>query len=83
MVSDLFWILAIVGFIAQILCCIYGRNPVHRLAPMLVMGGIMALTVVGCSIKLLSVILAVAEGLILAVMALGYLLCRLVFTTKK
>lgn len=83
MVSNLFWTMAIVGFIAQILCYIYGKNKIIQLAPMLIMGGIMVLTVLGCSIKLLSVLLVVIEGGILGVTALGYLLCKLVFFAKK
>ena len=88
MFHNLFWILAVAGFVAQLLCCVYGKNRLIQLLPM----GIMALAVVGTLILGTTVgglgffaAFAVAwnELKILIFMTAGYGLYRLVAFTKK
>lgn len=83
MFSNAFWILAVIGFIAQILCCIYGKNKFIQMLPMLIVGAVIVLTVILGSMGILSMILLVTEILLLAVVAGAYALCKLVFFAKK
>ena len=88
MFSNLFWVLAVAGFVAQLLCCVYGRNRMIQLLPMGLMGLIMAATLLlGSTVGGLGFFAAFAlawnEGKILLFMALGYGLYRLVLFTKK
>lgn len=83
MLYNLFWVLAVIGFLAQIVCYIYGKNRLARLAPMLIVGVIMVCTAVLGSMGFVSRALLVVELMLLAVTALGYALCRLVLFTKK
>lgn len=83
MFSNLFWIFAIVGFVAQIICYVYGKNLIIRILPMLAVGVVIACTVVFGSMGLISVALIVVELMLLAVIALAYILCKLVFFAKK
>lgn len=83
MFSNLFWVFAIVGFIAQILCYVYGNNPVVRILPMLALGAVIVCTAVFGSMGLISVALIVVELMLLAVIVLAYILCKLVFFAKK
>lgn len=88
MYSVIFWLIAAVGFVVQILCCVYGRNRLVRLLPMLAVGAIMVGTVVFGKI-FGGLGLFAAFGLVwnelkvLAVMALGYILYALVSFAKK
>ena len=83
MFSNLFWIPAIVGFIAQSLCCIYGKNKLIRLLPMIIVGALIVCTAVFISGGWVSRILLVVELMLLAVVALAYALCKLVLFAKK
>ena len=83
MFSNLFWVFAVAGFVAQILCCIFGKNRLTRLLPMVIVGLIMVCTVVFGSMGIVSMILLGVEFLLLAVLALAYGLCKLVLFTKK
>lgn len=88
MFYNLFWILAVAGFVAQLLCCVYGKNRLLRLLPMGIMGLIIAVTLVlGITVNrvglFVGLVLAWQELKILAFMALGYGLYRLVCYTKK
>ena len=88
MFSTLFWILAVPGFVAQILCCVYGKNRIIQLLPMGIMGLIVVGTLVlGSTVGGLGFFaafgLAWNELKILGLMAAGYGLYRLVLFTKK
>lgn len=88
MYSVLFWFLAVGGFVAQILCCVYGRNKLIRLLPMAVMLVVMVGTVaLGVGIGGMAWFAAFAlvwnELKVLAVLALAYGLCALVKFAKK
>ena len=87
MFSDLFWILAVAGFVVQLLCCVYVGNRWLKLAPMAIMGLIAAGTLIlGSTIGGLGFFAAFAlawnELKILALMAMGYGLYRMVAFTK-
>lgn len=88
MFSNLFWVLAVTGFVGQLLCCVYGKNRLIRLFPMLAVAGVMVLTLIlGSTVGGLGFFAAFAlawnEGKILAFMAVGYGLYSLVMFTKK
>lgn len=88
MFSDLFWLLALLGFGIQIFCCIYAKNKLMRFLPMLVMGLIMAGTVIfGGAFGGLGLFAAFAlvwnELKIAGMMLLGYGLYALVIFAKK
>lgn len=88
MFSNLFWILAAAGFVAQILCCVYGKKRIIQLLPIAIMGLIIAGTLVlGSTVGGLGFFavfaLAWNEVKILLLMAAGYGLYKLVLFTKK
>ena len=88
MFSNLFWILAVAGFVGQLLCCVYGKTKWVRLLPLTLMAAVMLGTVVlGCTVGdfglIAALVLAWNEAKILAFMAVGYGLYRLVLFTKK
>lgn len=88
MFSTLFWLFAVIGFVAQILCCVLGNNRFVRLLPMGVIVLIMAATLllgifVGSFGFLAALVLLWQEVKVLAVTALGYGLWALVNYAKK
>ncbi len=41
------WVLAVAGFVAQLLACIYGKSTMGRLLPVLFVVGLTVLTLIG------------------------------------
>ena len=88
MFSTFFWFFSVIGFVAQILCCVQGKNAFVRLLPMGVIVLIMAATLilgilVGDFGLIAALILMLKELKLLALTALGYGLWALVNYAKK
>lgn len=88
MYSTLFWLFAVIGFVAQILCCVMGKNRLIRFVPMGVIALIMAATLIlgvlaGSFGLIAALVLLWQEVKVLAVTALGYGLWALVNYAKK
>ena len=55
------WTVALLVFIAQLLCCLLLEGRVKKYLPTLIVAAVMALTILGGSLGIISTVLLVAE----------------------
>lgn len=60
------WTVALLVFIAQLLCCLLLEGRVKKYLPTLIAAAVMALTILGGSMNIISTVLLVIEGAALA-----------------
>lgn len=60
------WTVALLVFIAQLLCCLLLEGRVKKYLPTLIVAAVMAITILGGSLNIISTVLLVAETAALA-----------------
>ena len=77
------WTIALLVFLAQLLCCILVDGGLKKYIPTLIVAGILALTVLGSSFGILVAITLVAEikMLLMGLLAIG--IYHIVLWTRK
>ena len=60
------WTVALLVFIAQLLCCLLLEGRVKKYLPTLIVAAVMAITILGGSLTIISTVLLVIEGAALA-----------------
>lgn len=60
------WTVALLVFIAQLLCCLLLEDRVKKYLPTLIVAAVMAITILGGSLGIISAVLLVIEGAALA-----------------
>lgn len=60
------WTVALLVFIAQLLCCLLLEGRVKKYLPTLIVAAVMAITILGGSLGIISAVLLVIEGAALA-----------------
>lgn len=60
------WTVALLVFIAQLLCCLLLEGRVKKYLPTLIVAAVMAITILGGSLNIISTVLLVIEGAALA-----------------
>lgn len=56
------WTVALLVFIAQLLCCLLLEGRVKKYLPTLIVAAVMAITILGGSLNIISTVLLVIEG---------------------
>ena len=60
------WTVALLVFIAQLLCCLLLEGRVKKYLPTLIVAAVMVITILGGSLNIISAVLLVIEGAALA-----------------
>lgn len=60
------WTVALLVFIAQLLCCLLLEGRVKKYLPTLIVAAVMVITILGGSLNIISTVLLVIEGAALA-----------------
>ena len=60
------WTVALLVFIAQLLCCLLLEGRVKKYLPTLIVAAVMGITILGGSLNIISTVLLVIEGAALA-----------------
>lgn len=77
------WTVALLVFIAQLLCCLLLEGRVKKYLPTLIVAAVMALTILGGSLNIISTVLLVAETAALAMGGLAIGIYQLAMRKRR